>query len=242
MHLRLTTLALASAALTAAPSAGRAQTVIDFAGNACDVTRDRKAFNEYPSPFDTQGFRFTAVQAGTELATPCNTGHNPAFTDLYTDATTLFANNPGNTASGPVALTQIGGNPFSISRIDLAQLLELHGPDSATFTGTLVGGGTVTQTFLIPGYDITGVPHPTLTTFNFLPAFTNLTSLEFSEEFVNANDLGLSNTYQWTNLYLTTGAAGGPSVVPEPSTWALLGAGLVGLGGVTARRRRSATA
>jgi hypothetical protein len=84
--------------------------------------------------------------------------------------------------------------------------------EPTTFTGTTVGGGTVTQTF--------DVDTLTFSTYAF-SGFTNLTSLSWTAtgQF----------TPQFANIHLST--------VPEPGTWAMLMLGVFGLGARLRTRR-----
>ena len=224
--MRFSHAALAIVTLAAAPLAGHAQTTITFAANACtggDGGNSGSGANLYAGPFDVQGFRFTSSAGDVfpAFVTPCSGARG------YAGAPTLSNNSGGATTM----LRQISGTPFSIGSIALAPLgPSVTSSQVVTFIGTLVGGGTVTQSFTVSGAG--GAP-PTLANYTFLPTFTGLTSLEFSPQ-------GSSGAYQFTDLEFR--ALGGPSVVPEPGTWALLGAGLAGLGGVAARRRRSSIA
>ncbi len=206
---------LSISALAWLPHTASAQaTVINFAVNACTGTGTR---DFYFDPFDTQGFRFTGTYNGQPLnawATPC-TG-----SAYYAGTTTFYPNNVGNVTT----LTRIAGGAFAISSIDLAPL---YGPNSAqtvTFTGSLQTGGTVAQTFAIPAPASAVV---SLTTFNFAPTFTNLSSLQMS-----AN---VQPYYQFTNLRLVM-------AVPEASSLAMLVGGLLLVGGATLRRRHRAAA
>ena len=208
----LTTLAF----LAAAPLAAQAPTTITFAANACTGS----SFNFYNSPFDLQGFRlYNALPLAphTEaFATPCSGNAS------YAGATTLFANRNGS----PTVLHDLSDAPFSISSIELAQFLSGTQPAQVvTFTGTLVGGATVMQSFTIP----TGSGSPTLATFTFLPTFANLRTLQFSAQGPQSYQF-----YQFTNLRLNQVAV---TTTPEPGTWALLGTGLMALGGVARRKR-----
>ncbi len=200
--------ALSLLLLSAVPHSANAQaTVINFAANACTGTGNSgQGYNSY-NTYTTQGFRFIGSPASV-FATPC------AGDATYTGTTTLYPNNVGNIST----LTQVSGNPFSITSIDLATLLVFGQPQVLTFTGTKTGGALVTQSFTIPGQS-SGAP--ALATYTFQPTFSDLTSLLFSAQ--------LQPYYQFTNLRLV-------AAVPEPGIWALLGAGLFGV--MTAVRRR----
>jgi hypothetical protein len=202
-------LALAVAAVAAVASArpAAAQTTITFASLACPGA----AGTLYAGPLDTQGFRFVnADNLAGVFGTPCSGSTS------YAGTTTLYG---GRVGAAPT-LTSLAGTPFSIQSIDLAKLNASDAvAQTVTFTGTLVGGATVTQAFEIPGT----VGAPTLATYTFQPTFANLTSLQFGAQ--------LSPFYQFTNLRLDQ------SVVPEPGTWALLGTGLLGVAGLARRKR-----
>jgi hypothetical protein len=135
----------------------------------------------------------------------------------------LLLATPAVVAGTTTTLTSLDGTPFSIHSIDLAKLTARFAApaQTVTCTGTLVGGATVTQAFTVPG----SLGSPTLATYTFQSTFANLTSLPFGAQ--------LSPFYQFTNVRLNQ------STVPEPGAWALLGTGLLAVGGVAARRKRT---
>jgi hypothetical protein len=81
---------------------------------------------------------------------------------------------------------------------------EFDPPPTVIFTGTLVGGGTVSETF-----SVTAVPPPfEFQTFDFT-GFTGLTSVSWVQDFAS------QGLHQFGNVHLST-------AVPEPCTLALL--------------------
>ncbi len=122
---------------------------------------------------------------------------------------------------------------FNLRSIDLAHMYArsylLSGtlsPIALTITGFKLGNVSITQTFNIPvpsilGGDIT----PELSTYFFDNRWTDLTEIAW----LQGNGSGLS--HQFTNIE-------GEIITPEPSTYVMLGTGLLAV--FAARRRRSA--
>jgi hypothetical protein len=102
-----------------------------------------------------------------------------------------------------------GGRPFDLFGVELAPLNGNVGPQEVTFTGTLAGGGTVSQTFM------TGAAEA-LTPFYFGGEFTGLVAVEWTpgSTLVDNIEAGLS--------------------VPEPGGAAA--AAIAGLAALTRRR------
>jgi hypothetical protein len=124
-----------------------------------------------------------------------------------------MAASPGATTT----LTNTGGHAFSVTSIDLAHLLDVSLPArKVTFSGTKVGGATYTQEFTFDN---------DWATFTFNGNFTNLSKLTWTESLLGTRDFLIDNIHV--------------AAVPEPETYAMLGAGL-GLIGFAARRRKSA--
>jgi hypothetical protein len=108
--------------------------------------------------------------------------------------------------------TSADGKPFDLFGIDMAPLNGSVGPRTVAFTGTLAGGGTVTQSFTTGGA-------VALAPFVFGSEFTNLVSVDFTPGSVNFDNI----------------EAG--AFVPEPSSAVVLGAA-IGVAGLRSRRRR----
>jgi hypothetical protein len=207
------TLAVVIVGMAATSSPVRGDTVLDFN----DVPPGTLAvFN----PFQSQGFTLTSTSGGfvfdspdTGNGTPQPVGNNPFFAG---------ANGLAAFAPATITLVQTSGDPFSLLSIDLARNFAFDPAPTVTFTGTLAGGGTVTETFMVtepPGFPQSFTP------FNFT-GFTNLTSVSWNQPDPAA---GLN---QFTDITLST--------VPEPASIVTggIGAMLVAVAGFRARRRR----
>jgi hypothetical protein len=136
-------------------------------------------FNDVPpgsltvfNPYQSQGFTLTSSSGGfvfnspdTGNGSPQPVGNNP----FYAGANGLAAFAPAT-----ITLTQTNGNPFSLQSIDLARNFAFDPPPTVTFAGTLVGGGTVTESF-----SVTTISPPLIfQTFNFT-GFGDVTSVSW---------------------------------------------------------------
>jgi PEP-CTERM motif len=118
--------------------------------------------------------------------------------------------------NGLLTLTRVDGNAFTLSSIDLSILHPNGASPPVVFTGTLVGGGTVTQTFTPTVFGFQ--------TFVFNSSFTNLTSVSWRQ---GTDEL---NAHQFDNIVVSS--------VPEPSAMLLFGTGLMASAARIRKRRR----
>ena len=161
------------------------------------------------SPYMSQGFSLTSTSGGFVFNSPDTgngssqpIGNNP----YYAGANGLAAFSPAT-----IILTQTNGDPFSLLSIDLARNFEFDPAPTVSFTGTLAGGGTVSETFMVT----TPPPPspPSFQTFEFT-GFTNVTSVSWDQPVFT------QGLHQFTNIHLSTGA------VPEPAALTLLALGI----------------
>jgi hypothetical protein len=172
-------------------------------------------FNDVPAgslfvfnPYQSQGYTLTSSSGGFVFNSP-DTGNGspqvPGSNPYYAGANALAAFSPAT-----ISLTQTNGNPFSLVSIDLARNFAFDPAPTVTFTGSLVGGGTVQDSFTVttPAPPAT----PAFQTFSFAGlGFTNLTSVSWDQPVFTE---GLN---QFTNINLAT--------VPEPSAFFLMAIG-----------------
>jgi hypothetical protein len=176
--------------------------------------------------YASQGYVFGCVNA--DLGTPCSSLTTVAPGSAgYTGSPALFNNN----AVGITTLARQDGAAFNLLSLAMAPFTSNAanlGP--VVFEGRLAGGGTVVQTFTLSG--AAGV----LTTFTFSSEFRNLLSVRYrGRDFAPAfTGIVPSVDNVVVQQFVPT------AVVPEPGTWALVAAGLAGVGGMATRRRRPA--
>lgn len=210
-----TGIAVAASAAFAMPA--HAQTTLNF-NSLTDV--DGSGVRYVNNCYVESGFRVAVagLACGTEAALATWTSADPLF---YTGSPALF-NNLGET----VEITATSGASFSLMSLGMAPVLGGFGaPTTVTFMGMLAAGGTVSQTFTVPGATTA------MTAFT-LTGFTGLSSVRFTVTSPSAEPY-----VQFDNVMLMAGTT---AVIPEPSTYALIGAGLLGVAGMARTRRRRA--
>jgi hypothetical protein len=188
---------------TAVPATGFAQTVT-FAPLACTTGG---WVNLGPS-YSENGVTLTTQ---TGFATWC--ADNPDYA-----GNNLLIGWEGNNAT--LALSGMGGGTFALSSIDLAHAYSgQFAAEAVNFVGHTLGGGTVSQLFMLAAQD-----GPTsFATYMFGADFTDLTSVEFGAQ--------VRPFYQFANIQLNAVTA-----TPEPASMLLLATGLVGVFGFARRK------
>ena len=214
--MKITLAAIAACALLLAADRSDAATItLDFEELA--LTTDVTFF----TPYQHSGFTLAAVIPATGSAAG-STAHGPSSI-FFAGSQALTALPPPT--GGPanlITLTRDGGLAFDITSIDLARNFPFDPAPSVTFTGTKVGGTTVTQTFQV---NIPVGIH-TFQTFTFT-GFTDLVSLQWGQPPLSA---GL---HQFDDITLT---AADVSTAPEPASILLAG---IALGAGALRRARA---
>lgn len=143
----------------------------------------------------------------------------------YTGQPALVVNIAAN-VTRTITLTALSGNPFEVDSIDLAKWINTS-TKTVSFTGNLYGGGTVLQSFNIPP-----VANFSLSTYSFLPTFTNLASLQWTTITSSTNVITTNNYHQFDNIVVQE------QPIPEPSALALAIGGAAVLWLIISRARR----
>lgn len=196
-----------------------AAAALAIAGSAQAATTviDFEAVSNTGFPYLSVGSSYT--EDGFKLTT--GGGLVNALFAPSTDNALLFA---GSTAAfgglgTTVKLARVDGTAFNFNSIELSKLSFANvGGNTVKFTGNFIGGGSTSATVTLG----TGFG---LSTFNSFAGFTNLKSVTWTESY------NLGKDYQFDNINV--------SAVPEPETYAMLGAGL-GLLAFASRRKKTA--
>jgi len=128
-------------------------------------------------------------------------------------------------------MTNQFGLNFFLLGFDYAEFFQGGSATSLLVTGHVLGGGTISQTFVLDGVNDGrgGVPDFQAASLNAAWASTRLSSVDFTGYF-GSQQYG----FQLDNVRTDITA---PGNVPEPSVLALLGLGVIGF---AAARRQSA--
>jgi hypothetical protein len=190
--------------------------VLGFAPNASAVILNfdslsaPQAYNVLDGAYTSSGFSVSAPDGVLAYWGPDGAGavnYVPGHVMLFNDGFAGF-----NTT----VLQRLDGGVFALDAIDLAQSGAFANETTVTFLGTILGGGTATETFTLTEALGTDVRH-----FTFDSSFDRVTSVSW------LND---AEFHQFNNIEAAP--------VPEPGTFALFGLGLFGL--ACLRKKRSA--
>jgi hypothetical protein len=177
----------------------------------------------------TGDFQARGEDAGWILSPETSAGSQDRSTSLfqYANGTVTLTNSTTWPYFDPNAPDSLYSQPFSLLSIDLARENFYTTPVNfvpypvVTFTGRLVGGGTVSQTFTVDQAEFA------FATFEFGSDFTNLSSVSWRQPGTGQGQ------HQFDNIRVM-------AAVPEPATLATAGLGLLMALGYAWRCRRAA--
>jgi len=193
-----------AASLAVSPFAVAALAVIDFEDISSPVFDNIEYF--YGPSVDSGGYHFASVNHASGIDVLGS--WKPAAGARYTGSVALWPNYVGD----QIRMTKVGGGVFSVSALDLADVLLNNDDRTVTIVGTHPDSTTVTDTF-----DFTDSTR--LVTYT-LTGMTNLSSMT-----VYAGDF----PFQMDNIRVLA--------VPEADKYAMLGIG-IGVIGVRLQRRK----
>ena len=210
MKIKLKTVALLFAATTVASLPAQA-IVVTFNGLTGGTVAPNGAIS-YASPLVSDGYIFTTL--------PFFDGRPGEFATWTTasDANATFSNHTGpisifSNSGRPTTMMASNGVPFNVSSLSLGYVFRGGAVITVNLSGALVGGGSVTQTFVTAAGD-SALRTVTLIGFAGLSAFTIAQS-------------GGNEAFQFNNINV--------QAVPETSTALMLSLGLVTL--IVVRRK-----
>lgn len=194
--------------------------------NFADVPLPSTGILTLGAAYTTQGYTFgcQTANAAFPLCTSLTVIGPTYFGGSGRSEQALFNNN----IYGITTLARADRSAFDLLSWRLGPLFNSQTAPDVVVEGTLAGGGTVTQSFLVP------VGGTGFTLFNFSSAFRGVTSVRWRSGGFGPGAI--------TNVEQVATVTVGPSAVtvtPEPTSLALVGAGLGALVFGMARRRQS---
>jgi len=168
------------------------------------------------NPILDSGYTFDFAASGWGVFEDSFVGGGAPY--VRNGTTRLFAQ--GNNASVEIFATD--SSVFSFDGFDTATTFDYFSSGNMQVTGNISGGGTISQTFQLTN---------SFASYSLGAGWSNLSSVIFQD--LVSGSWTSSSGFSLDNLIINEGSA----TIPEPATMILFGFGLIGLAGVSRRKK-----